>query len=444
MITEKLNARRRERAETQAALDALLAEANADGRILDAEEKLRSDGYKDRIRALDSEILGLQDAEQRTREILEQEHGGSRATLEPGQNRGTFAPGRRRSLREMFEAAGTRLSNDGFASFEEFMRVIANGRHDPRLRAAGGFNEGTPPEGGFFVPTQLAVEMLDKAVEESIVMPRARIYPMETSNLDIAGWDALDNSGAAPFGGFEMSWLAEGAAATRKKGKTRRIGLAAKRGAVYTYGTDELIADALNFEQMLNDALPRSIAWGMDYKFFTGTGAGCPLGVLNDPALLTVTKETGQPAATIQYENLTKMFARLHPGCVSNSVWVANATAIPQLLTLGIMLGVGGTAVPVLRETTGGWTLLTRPVVFTEKLPALGTKGDIILADFSQYAIGLRAGVTVQKTQAIGWLEGETDFRAVVRVDGQGKWSAPFTPLNGDTLSWCVALATRS
>ena len=42
--------------------------------------------------------------------------------------------------------------------------------------------------------------------------------------------------------------------------------------------------------------IPAAVSWSLDDKFLNGTGAGQPLGLLADPALITVTKETSQSA----------------------------------------------------------------------------------------------------------------------------------------------------
>lgn len=129
---------------------------------------------------------------------------------------------------------------------------------------------------------------------------------------------------------------------------------------------------------------------------------------------------------------------------MKNAVWVANSSAIPQLLQLTLGVGTGGVHFPVLRETDGRFFIFTREVLFTEKLPAVGTKGDILLADFSQYAIGLRKEISLDRSMHIGFAKDETNYRSIVRADGQGRWEKPYTPKNGPTLSPFVALATRS
>lgn len=102
-----------------------------------------------------------------------------------------------------------------------------------------------------------------------------------------------------------------------------------------------------------------------------------------------------------------------------------------------------GLTQPALSQQNGQYYLLTRPVVFTEKLPAAGTKGDILLADFSQYAIGLRQGLSLERSGHAGFTTDETYFRMVTRIDGQGTWKSAVTPKNGNSLSWCVVIENR-
>jgi len=49
--------------------------------------------------------------------------------------------------------------------------------------------------------------------------------------------------------------------------------------------------------------------------------------------------------------------------------------------------------------------------------------------------------LTAPMSQA-GW-RNMTDYRVIVRVDGQGTWDKPITPKNGAMLSWAVALEAR-
>lgn len=213
---------------------------------------------------------------------------------------------------------------------------------------------------GFSVPEEFAAKWLDDSLEAEIVRPLAQVWPMEASTRKVPGWDGNDRSSGTIHGGFAMEWLAEKATGTRQTGKMRKIELKAKKGAIYAQISNELAADGLGFEQQFTVSLVKSIGFGLDDKFLFGTGAGVPQGALStgNPALISVTKETGQAATTIVYENLVKMFARVAPMCLGNALWLANATAIPQLLTLTIAVGTGGSHIPVMKEENGKFSFL--------------------------------------------------------------------------------------
>lgn len=337
------------------------------------------------------------------------------------------------------------LSSDGWSSPEEFLATIHSGLHHPLLRHESlTMVGGTPSAGGWAAPEEFVAQMLDKSLESEIVRPRCQVEPMASDTKKISGLADTDHTGGSLYGGFTASWMSEKGTATELDAELRRIELHAKKLAIFTRASNEVIADGVSFEQMLGGAIVAAIGWHLDYAALRGTGSGQPLGVLNDPALITIAKETSQPANTILYQNLTKMFARVHPACINNSVWIANSATIPQLLELSVAVGTGGSHIPVLQESGGQFTMLTRPVIFTEKLPALGTKGDLLLADLSQYTLGLRREMSVEKSVHVGWANDTSGYRCILRADGMGRWRQALTPAAGDSLSWCAALATRA
>ncbi len=336
-----------------------------------------------------------------------------------------------------------RLGNDGWNGCEQFLSAVHEGLTDRRLQSQLS-SEISGSDGGFLVPPQFAAEWLDASLESEIVRPRARIHPMTSATLKIAGFANQDNSGSAPFGGLSGTWLAELEEAIDLSPECRAIVLNARKLAIFSRASNELIADGQDFESMLGEAIVKSLSWHLDVAFLTGTGAGQPLGVLNDPALIVADKEIGQAAASIEYQNLVAMFARLHPSLVQGAVWVCSQTTIPELSTLTIDVGTGGNHIQALTESAGVFKLLTLPVVFTEKTPSIGSEGDILLANFSEYSVGLREGITLEKSNAVRWQTDESSYRSILRGDGFGRWAQAFTPLNGDTLSWCVTLEERT
>lgn len=359
------------------------------------------------------------------------------------------ATGVGRTFSSMFPSA--RRSTDGFNGLGEYLSLLNMGLNDQRLvAAAAGGSEGVGTDGGFMVPTEFAARALDGSLENEVVRPRANVVAMESNIKHVAGWNTLNHSSS--IGGFDGQWLGEAGQMTVQKGLITRMILKAHKLGVLTAATNELIADSPYFERQLQQALVQAIGFYLDKAFLVGDGVGKPRGVLNDPALISVAKESGQAADTITWNNLKAMFARLHPASVRNAVWVANPSTRVQLLGLVQHVenqagtdNVGGTWIPALRnDGQGGFTILGMPVVFSEKVPTLGDKGDIMLVDFSQYMVGIRSVMTIARSQHVGFDTDESHFRVIVRADGMGMWEAPVTPENGSTLSWCVTLDERA
>jgi HK97 family phage major capsid protein len=140
------------------------------------------------------------------------------------------------------------------------------------------------------------------------------------------------------------------------------------------------------------------------------------------------------------------MWARLYPAGHKNAVWVANPEMFVQLFGMAISTGLG--SIPVWMPAGGiagkpYETLMGAPIFYSEKMQALGTAGDIGLADFSQYIIGQKdsGNPTVTSSIHVRFTTDETAFRFVLRYDGQPSWKSVLTPKRGSsTLSPFVVL----
>ena len=85
------------------------------------------------------------------------------------------------------------------------------------------------------------------------------------------------------------------------------------------------------------------------------------------------------------------------------------------------------------------------PVVFTEFNKTLGTSGDIILADWSQFKLANKGAIEVASSMHVEFVTAQNAWRFIVSYDGQCTWESALTPKNGTgTISPFVALATRS
>jgi len=396
----------------------------------------------------------LDAAGQRSREEHDDYRSGRRAPTPANDPLQRFVPG------PVDHATGRPYENgDKFKSFGEYLVSVHNsqfGRHDPRLEGsqnigivetrATGLSEGIGADGGFLVPDEFRAQLLQNAMEEAVVRPRATVIPMAGDLVKIPRIDESSRASTV-FGGVQAYWVGEGATLTASQPTLGSVELRSRKLVGLTYSTTELLQDsAIGLEALLFQLFGRAIGWFEDDGFLSGNGAGQPLGIQNSPARVTVAKETSQAATTVVYENVVKMRSRIMPTSYGRAVWVANSDTIPQLMTMNLAVGTGGAAMWVQSSVPDmPDTLLGRPIVYTEHAQTLGTAGDIMLADFSQYLIGDRMDLRIDSSMHQQFTTDEICWRFVKRVDGQPWMISALTPQNGsNTLSPFVELAVRS
>jgi HK97 family phage major capsid protein len=325
-------------------------------------------------------------------------------------------------------------------------RTATNQSKLSRLRNA--FSSTVPSEGGFLIPETLRSELLRVSLETGIVRSRARVIPMETLRVPFPAIDSTSNVSSV-FGGIVGYWTEEGAALTESQASFGRIVLDAKKLTAYTTVPNELLSDSiLSFQAFIDEIFPEALAFYEDLSFLKGDGVGQPLGALStlNNAIVTVAAEAGQATATIVWENIIKMYARMLPGSLGRAVWVTSIDTFPELATMALAVGTGGSAIWLNNGQSGPpMTILGRPVVFTEKASGLlGAQGDISFVDFGFYLIGDRQVMSAMSSPHFKFGNDQTAYRIIERVDGHPWLTQAITPQNaGPTLSPFVQLAAR-
>jgi len=324
---------------------------------------------------------------------------------------------------------------DAFKTFGEFLATVKYNPSDARLKA--GLSEGTDSAGGFTVPEIFSNQILLRAIESAVIRPNgATVIPMTSDTLNIP--KVVDTTHASSvYGGIVAYWTEEAGTKTVKEPAFGQVKLIAKKLTGYTYASDELLADnAVGLDALLTRMFAEALAWYEDDAFINGNGVGKPLGILASGSLLSVNRSA---ASTIAIADLANVYRRLLPQSMSRAVWLANPSVLAQLIPLAsttltwLPFNQGAASSPPA-------TLLGRPLIFTEKCKALGTAGDLILADLSYYLIGDRQSLSVQSSIHARFTTDETAWRFVKRVDGQPWVDSAFTPANGSTLSPFVTL----
>jgi HK97 family phage major capsid protein len=111
-------------------------------------------------------------------------------------------------------------------------------------------------------------------------------------------------------------------------------------------------------------------------------------------------------------------------------VWIASQTTIPQLVTIAdagsnnLWVQSAAANIPP--------TLMGFPVLFHERSVALGTEGDLILADLGYYMIKDGSGPFVQASPHFYFTSNKTVIKIFWNVDG-APWLDEPIPLQGST-----------
>lgn len=347
-------------------------------------------------------------------------------------------------------AVGVQMDSLGFKDLGDFARNlvwIGNNSPDPTKLAEArkimaAYSSIDPGAGGFLIPETQRAEILSLTLEQAIVRPRATVITMDSLTQSVPYVDSTTNQGSV-FGGMIFYWTPESGEILSTSSKFGRVKLEANKLTGGARVPNELYADGRGLSSFLNKAIPTGLAFYEDVAFLTGVGAGEPLGAHNSPALVTVAKETNQPADTIVTANILKIFSRMLASSQGRAVWLVNQTDFEQLMSLSIAVGTGGAPIALMNIRDGSLpTMLTRPVVITEKVPVLGDAKTVGLYDFAYYLIGDRQAISMESSGHSRFMNDETELRVIERVDGRPWIQSAIQPKNGDPLSPFVVLGT--
>jgi HK97 family phage major capsid protein len=365
--------------------------------------------------------------------------------------------------------AQPRTGERPFRSIGEQLMAVARagnpdfrGEHDPRLTVEAGptgASEGIAGDGGFLVQTDFASELLQNTYDMGDVASRIRrIQIGQNSNgIRMNGVDETSRANGSRWGGIRSYWTGEAQLINASQPKFKQIKMELDKLTGVLYATSELLADSVALASWTPQAFSDEFLFKIEDSVFNGTGAGQPLGFLNSGATITVLKEASQPAATIFAENIVKMWARMPAKNRKNAVWYVNQDIEPQLYLMNLKIknvagteNVGGLAIPMVIYTPPGTngntlgSLMGRPVIPVEYAATLGTAGDIVLCDPSQYLGIEKGGIQSESSIHVRFLYDEKAFRFIYRFNGQPIWTSPMTPYKGtNTQSPFVVLETR-
>lgn len=329
----------------------------------------------------------------------------------------------------------------GFGHFLQEVRRAAYGRESEAFgqwrhacKAGLGLNEGNDSEGGAMVPTDFFAELLAITHREAAVLSRTTQIPVNGGAVYIPAINESSRVNGSRYGGVSVTWLGEGGTIPSTKPSTRNVKLEPKKLAAVVYATEELLEDAaLPVEALVNTIVGKELAYAIDDAIINGTGAGQPLGIMASACKVALAART--TANHVKYEDVVGMYARLHAASRGNAVWLINQAVMTDLMTMPFN-AAAATPVPVWLPPGGAsdspyGRLFGAPVIEIEQCAPLGTTGDIIYGDFSQYLVAQKSGIRADASMHVQFLTDQMAYRFITRVDGQPWWNTTLTPAKG-------------
>lgn len=343
-----------------------------------------------------------------------------------------------RDLREDDPRRGFRHAGEFFLAVTKEGKNFSNPT-DERLRigsvAPTTFgNEASGPDGGFAVPPEFAGQVATLVDTEDSLLPFCDVTETDSNSM------AFPQSEVTPWGttGVRAYWQAEALIGTQTKPALRNAVLRLKKLLGLVPVSDELTEDAAALATFLPTVLAGSVRWKVNEGLLFGPGDQQPLGAFVSPAVITIAKESGQAANTIQPANLGKMLGRLPSGSFGRAVWLLNSDLYTNLFTMtgapaSILMPGGRDLVPSANLSVAG-ILMNRPVFVSEHPKAFSSQGDALLVDPWYIRVLQKAGgAQIAQSLHVYFDADATAYRISFRLDAQPKITSTIAPYNGST-----------
>lgn len=464
-----INELKQKRIEAKKSAEALLAQhltaAQAgEGRGFSDEEKAAQAAAESKVKNLDELIA----AEERRLELQAKEPGTRISVSAPNMvddpkkgfknhseflaavmslgDPGTGSVAQLTDERLKYLALGGKLEDSAAPGKAAFMLPEA---FSPRFKATVGSDEqGTYDDryGGYSVRPTFLPGMLQLGFEGDPTAGLTTSVPMASPMVEMLARTDKNHT-TSVSGGFTVGRRAETGAFTASRGQMEMVTLKASVLAGLAYASEEILSDSLiSFMAFIQAGFKDQFGHYMLGEKLRGLGGDQYIGAVTagNGSLVSVAKVSGQTAATINHTNVITMRSRCWG--YDQAIWCANHDCYPQLSTMAVPIGVGGqliyqTSLVADRPDT----LLGRPIHYTEYASTLGTQGDLILANWSQFLEGTYQPLQSAESIHVRFLNHERTFKFWLRNAGAPWWKTALTPnKSSQTLSPFVVLDTRA
>ena len=309
---------------------------------------------------------------------------------------------------------------------------------------------------GFALKPEYLGNLFEISMEQQVFVNSAQNIPVTQGNeVKWPAWDQYQPPQtvngviqSAVFAGISLYYEGESAARVESDALLNMINFKVVDLTFFTALSRDFQKDNyLAFDAALTRMFGRAIGWMEDYMAIRGPGLGKPQGYFTGPSTLVVNRAA---ANKIRPADLTAMIASVSPMVWDDLRWITNITTFPQLSILNdgtnyvfqpnalisqamklsaMDKSVGGRGAEMMHRPMGD--LLGFPVYFSEKVPVLGTAGDLSLVAPSQFGVARREGLEMGVSEHFYFQNDLVAYRGKIRHDMKPLWRAPYQQADG-------------
>lgn len=416
------------RAQVKGSMDAILKKASEEDRlVLTEDEQAEYDKLKTEYSALGDSIARVRELEAMENEL--------EAPLTPS------AGGRARPLNNPTAPYGAKEFENTGDLLKAIYQARFNGKEDQRLEYKSALSSESGESGGFMFPEYLRKdgEILQVTPEESYLA--SQTMHMEAgdppdSGVEVPALEQADDM----YGGIKIRWTSaeRDTNIPRSDVKLRMIRFKPENAVGSKIMHNHMLRNWRSAGSYLEQLFRGAIAHAKEVVIADGSGDGQALGFLNSPALLTHNRAL---ANKVSFDDLCQLEALV---IGPSPFWRITQRLLPQIRQLKDDAGnliYNGSAREGERPT-----LLGKPVHFTRRGKAVGSKGDVSLQSLKGgYLTKDGSGPLIDmSTHELFSLE-QTVMKVVFNFGGSPWLKAPIKGENGvDEYSFAAALDVPS
>ena len=278
----------------------------------------------------------------------------------------------------------------------------------PQPHIVNALETGKDSEGGYLVPDEYERTLVEALEEENIFRSIAKIINTASGDRKIP---MVATKGTA-------SWIDEEGAYLESDDSFGMISIGAYKLGTMIKVSEELLNDSVfKLEDYIAKEFARRIGNKEEEAFFTGDGAGKPIGVLADNGGAQI-GVTAASASAVTADELMDLFYSLNAPYRRSAVWTMNDATIKGIRKLKDNNGQYLWQPSLVAGTPD--TLLGRPIKTSAYMPTMATAAKAVaFGDFKYYWIADRQGRSFKRLNELYAANGQVGFLGSQRVDGK-------------------------